>query len=143
SRAIPVLEKLADESAGSASTRWDLARCYFGLYQVLMKVGHLREAEASCRRASNLFRKLATEFPRETNYRVELGHSLWQLGMMDLHAGLTSTERRMEGETVTREALSVFERLMADHPTNQYYRQETAISHRFLSLMTSSLGPLE
>ena len=141
--AFPVLEKLAEESAGTASNRWELARCCSGLYQVLMKVGQLREAESSCRRASNLFRELAAEFPRETNYRVELGHSLWQLGMMDLNAGLTSTERRLEGEAVTREALSVFERLMAEHPTNQYYRQETAVSHRYLSLITSNLGRLE
>jgi tetratricopeptide (TPR) repeat protein len=142
-KAMPVLERLADESAGTASNRWDLARCCFGLYQVLMKDGHLREAELNCRRAIGLLRELAAEFPGETTYRVELGHCLWQLGGRDFDGTVPAADRRKEDETITREALAVFEGLVAEHPTNKHFRQETAFSHRRLCAILVDLGRLE
>src|SRR5262249_30637824 len=57
-------------------------------------------------KAVAFWRKLAAEFPQDPSYRLELGHSLWQLA--DFHGTL---EQYQDSERACREAIELFERL--------------------------------
>src|SRR5262249_21786370 len=135
-KAIPVFEKRADDSADAEEFRHELARCCHGLSVSLAKMGRYQEAEPSCRQAIALLEKLVAQFPHAANYRVELGHSLWLLSARSIYSDtgiLSSSGRFEEAEDIARAALMVFESLAADYPKERLYRQETAFSLRQLS----------
>jgi tetratricopeptide (TPR) repeat protein len=138
--AIPVLDELAEGPIDTDTYRLDLARSCYGLSVALINAGQHQEAEPICRRAVQLFRRLVEQFPGEPNYRVALGHSLWELGGRSFDGIMAAAGRHEEAELANREALSLFEGLAAAHPEDNYFRQEAAFSNRLVGSILVGKG---
>jgi WD40 repeat protein/Flp pilus assembly protein TadD len=66
-----------------------------------------------------LWEKLVAESPGNDDYRMRLGHTLWELADQSDAAG-----RHDEAEVTLRRALDVFDKLAADFPATPLYRAE-------------------
>ena len=95
-------------------------------------------AELGARRAVKLFGQLVREIPKNKDYRVQLGHSQWQLGDV-----LAATGRPDETERVLNEALQVFQKAAIQFPTEPFMRQEQAFTLVKLGSLMESDGRLD
>ena len=144
-KAIPLLENLATASPTAAEHRRELASARHGLAVAARSglsvasghTGSLAEAETVCRQAIASWQRLVAEFPGEGDYRVQLGHSLWELREIMYVQG-----RHQEAEGPLREALKLYEKLSIEFPRESYYRQETAFSRRVLADCLENQGRL-
>jgi tetratricopeptide (TPR) repeat protein len=82
-----------------------------------------------------LWEKLVAESPGNDDYRMQLGHALWELADQSSAAG-----RHDEANGTLRRALEVFEKLAADFPGNPFYRQEQGFTDWKLGLLMNSLS---
>jgi tetratricopeptide (TPR) repeat protein/serine/threonine protein kinase len=124
-QAIAAFEHWADPSHGSVEDQEELARSCYGMTLSIQRMGQRREALPSCQRAIALWRKLSADHPQAPNYRVEVGHCLFELSGV-----LVSAEPPGQAEEeAIREALGLFEAVSAEHPEERFYRQEVGFSH--------------
>lgn len=144
-QAVKDLAKLVAEAPREADCRLELTRCRCKLALLLRLLGRHKEAdghwkkaigaEASPQEVEEAWREqvadadaLVAAFPRMPQYRQGLGHALWGLG-----AALARGGRPDEALACRHRALEVFTGLAKDHPTEPFYRQEMAFSHRELA----------
>jgi tetratricopeptide (TPR) repeat protein len=66
-------------------------------------------------------------------YRQELATTHNNLGVL-----LEATGRVAEAEKAHRQALQLYERLVAEHPQVPQYRQELAMTHNYLGVLLQS-----
>jgi serine/threonine protein kinase/WD40 repeat protein/Flp pilus assembly protein TadD len=95
--------------------------------QQLEKVGRLAAAEQACRRAIELWSKLATDHPDRRESRKLLAYAHWQLAFL-----LAAQGRPGEAEEVYRRSVGHWQKLSDEWPEDNGYRSELAQSHYFL-----------
>jgi tetratricopeptide (TPR) repeat protein len=82
--------------------------------------------------------RLAADFPRVPEYRLELARAYNNLGALVIGAG-----RRTEAENAYRDALAMLKQIAVDFPTVPGYRRELATSHYNRGLVLSATGRLK
>jgi serine/threonine protein kinase/tetratricopeptide (TPR) repeat protein len=146
SKAIAIFEKWVDESHGPVRDQFDLASCYYGMTVCLQKTGQHGEAARMGRRAIALFEKLDADHKVSQDstqmgyrrFRVELGMSLWQIADNQYSSG-----RPDQAEETMRQALRLFEGLLAEYPTEPFSRRKAGSGPRFDGDQFQTAVPLE
>src|SRR5262249_44413022 len=118
-QALKLFQELASEDPQSASYADGQGMSYSGLSAVHFKAGRLAEAEDCCRRAVNLYQKLAAR--ADPWYRFKLAEERGNLGEILAAAG-----RPAEAESAFREAQAGQEKLADQFPTVVRHRQAAA-----------------
>jgi tetratricopeptide (TPR) repeat protein len=126
-KAIEIFEKLIDEGHGRVEVQFELAQSYRGMTSSLQNTGQHGEAERMCRRAMALYEKLDAEYkvsfdPTEAKvgyrlYRDRMGQCLSELSQI-----LFSTQQDDKAYEALRQALRLYEGLVAEHPTEPFSR---------------------
>ena len=92
-------------------------------------------AEQAARQAIALFKQLAQDDPKRSEYPKELGYTQWRLADV-----LARTGRREQAEPILREAVQVFEQAARDFRDEPFLRQEQACSRYLLGDVLKELG---
>ena len=128
-------EALAGVAGAQPQARRDLAETTGRIGELLAQIGRIPAAEAECRSALAIARKLVEENPGVTRFRKELS---------DDHCGLAMVLRTMgripEAEAEFRASLAIDEEIAKANPAVTDFRRALAIIHSNLGLMFSETG---
>ncbi len=115
--------KLEAELGGQSDRRSlrALGLAYLSLGQLTSKVGSLAEAVAQLRRSVEIRRRLAEGTGSDAESRSELG-----LSLRELAGALHESNSDREAEELYREAIAIFEGLVAEDPTRVAARRDLA-----------------
>jgi tetratricopeptide (TPR) repeat protein/serine/threonine protein kinase len=124
-KAAALLDGLAKESPTEPQYRWELAQAYRWQGQVWpnRKVPQRAEAAQAFRRAAALAEELAAEPPHNPDYRMHAGTCRFGAGGV-----LAAMKCTPEAEAEYLEGLKLWRQLVADDPTNRWYRHELAFN---------------
>ncbi|HEY7427792.1 MAG TPA: tetratricopeptide repeat protein [Gemmataceae bacterium] len=125
-KAIAVFEKWADESHDSVEDQLELARACYGMAVVLRKQEQCGAAALICRRAIAVWKKLAAD-RQVPSHRAELASCLWELAVI-----LSAAQQHVQAEEAIREAMRLYEALVAEYPKEPEYRLTVGFCHRAL-----------
>jgi WD40 repeat protein/serine/threonine protein kinase/predicted Zn-dependent protease len=130
--ALPLWEKLVAESPSNDDYRMRLGHTLWQLADQSASAGRHDEAEATLRRALDVFEKLAADFPENPLYRFHKGISHLKFGWQ--------MNRPQEAEEPFRHALAIFKQLAAEYPQNQDYLIHLSYSYSGLALALQLQG---
>jgi serine/threonine protein kinase/tetratricopeptide (TPR) repeat protein len=134
-RAIELYESLATEFQDGAGHRYDLAKCYFYLADLLREAGKRAEAEAAYRRAIDLLEKVSAASPDEANIRRELADAYNDLGAL-----LRDEREFAKAEKALREAVSLGKKVVAQEPDSLQHHIDLAASYQNLGNVVRDQG---
>jgi serine/threonine protein kinase/tetratricopeptide (TPR) repeat protein len=125
-RAVAVSEGLVADYPRRPRYLYTLAYSVRCLGEELHEQKRFQEADTLYRRSIELSRKAVADFPKMTDLRACLGEALQNLAM-----NLVATGQREEGASISREAASHFETLVAEASTRPWYM--SALCHVYLT----------
>lgn len=131
--AIALLEEVTVESPSNPTYRTILGEAYCWSSQGQPP----QEAERSLRKALNVQRKLAADFPSVSNIRYDVVRSLVMLAREVLEAS-----RAEQAEDAYAEAIAIEETLAKETPTVHFYRSRLGLTYRQLANLLSRTGKL-
>ena len=117
--------------------RLDLAKCHNNLGELLRNQGNANEAVASFVAARTINEALVKSFPNQPRYSDVLASNLVNLAMALQNVAPT------EVEGVYGTALGIYEKLVADYPTNADYRVGLARCLQNQGIVVAMAGKLE
>ena len=123
-RAIEVYGPIADKHPDDVQIRFDLAKGYINLGELLRTRGDTRKAVDSYLKGRAINESLVKASPDKPRYRENLAGNL-----VDLALALEVFDPSRVKETY-RTALAIYEKLVADHPDNIDYRIGQAVCIR-------------
>jgi serine/threonine protein kinase/tetratricopeptide (TPR) repeat protein len=114
------------------------AEGYLRVGSLRESLGELKESEAACQEALELWQQLATDFPMVPLYRQELAASHFRLGNV-----LAKTHRLKAAEAAYKDALALEEQLTTDFPTVPDHRLNLSTTYHNLGYILLSTGQLQ
>jgi hypothetical protein len=111
---------LQDESAGPEA-RFCTARASSLAGMVKFNAGHGAAGEENIRKAFDLYRELASDFPFISEYRIAWAHACLEWGL-----GLHRIGRPEESERFAQQALTLWRELVQAEPANALFREHLA-----------------
>jgi serine/threonine-protein kinase len=127
--------EFAAETGSSEETRAAVAKAHGRVGTMLYKMGQPQDAQASWRRAAELYGLLIADYPDRANYRTDLAGSRHNVAVVDLEAG-----RTREAERALRENLEIQQRLAAEDPADPLLGQHLARTLSVLGNVLNRLG---
>ena len=115
-RAVQVNSAIAAKDPQDVQIQLDLARCHTNLGELLREGGEFEQAIASYQRSCAIAERLSKAHPDEPRYREQLAGTLGNLAL-----ALSAIEP-VKGEESFQKAISMYEKLVADHKENFDYR---------------------
>lgn len=115
-RAIAVNATLTAKIPEDVQIRFDLAKCYNNLGELLRKQGDTDQALASFLAARSINEALVKAFPKQPRYSDILASNLTNLALVLVHVDPPKVEE------TNRTALAIYEKLVAEYPENFPYR---------------------
>jgi non-specific serine/threonine protein kinase/serine/threonine-protein kinase len=109
-RGKEILEALA--SPNNATSQMDLAGVYADLGSVQLAIGDVVAAEASCRKAVELYKALSQADPRDANVRTGLAAAYMNFGDTESRSG-----RTQESSVALQSAQTIADQLVSTSPT--------------------------
>jgi serine/threonine-protein kinase len=137
-KALAYYEAFAAESGQTEEVRRSVADAYLRVGRIHRRLERYADAEATGRRAAELFAGLVADFPGVLEYRRSLANSHNSLGTL-----LMDTGRPQEAEAAFRAAGDITKKLTADLPAVAEYRQELAGHHSNLGVLLLGTGRLK
>jgi eukaryotic-like serine/threonine-protein kinase len=134
-KAVALFQQLLAESPGEPRYRHKLADSYAVLARCVLTYGDLdnhRKGTEAFRQAYHLYRELAAEFPDMADYRNSVAYCQ-RSAAFGLWLQAPPDRPPPQVEKAFREALELYEKLVADHPTVLVYRRELADSYQTLA----------
>ena len=128
-------EALVTALGASADRRYDMANTAFHFGGSLYFVGRLSEAEAECRTATGMLRKLIDEYPEVPAYRGALADNQLIVCALQLQAG-----RLAAAEAECRDALALLQKLVVENPAVTRFRWSLACGRGWLGDLLATTG---
>jgi serine/threonine protein kinase/Flp pilus assembly protein TadD len=119
--------EFANQNSSEREGRQKTGEAYLRVATIQSQLGQDTEAKGNYHQALEAFRRLATEFPNDPNYRCNLGRCLSEMADMVMHPVYFDTMK--ENEAAFREAIKLQERLIAEDPTQADYQRDLAESY--------------
>src|SRR5262249_39747052 len=132
-------QEFAAETGASEESRAAVAKAYGRVAALHYKMGQAQNARDSWQRATELFAKLAAEYPDRTNYRDYEAGSQRNVALVDCEAG-----RIKEAEQSLRATLELERGLVTTHPSDLALNENLAKTLQMLgNLLKRSGRPVE
>jgi serine/threonine protein kinase/Tfp pilus assembly protein PilF len=129
-------QELVAEFPHDHEYRLHVVHAYLGLGHIMRDAGRRSDAAANYGEAAKVLADVATlNSSAPESILTWRGHALWEVGTAWL-----SIQRFNEAKQACQRALEVFQTLTAMHPSNSFYRQEQAMTHRHLAAVTRNAG---
>jgi serine/threonine protein kinase/Tfp pilus assembly protein PilF len=132
-QAVDVLTKLSSEFPGVLNHQRELARYWHNIGCCFLRAGQFRDAEAAFRKAQPFYSRLAKKDPQE---RL----SLARLPLRNRAQVLHRMGRIAEAEGCYRQAVSILEDLVLEHPEDGTNLDTLAQSYQWLSNFLKETG---
>jgi serine/threonine protein kinase/tetratricopeptide (TPR) repeat protein len=134
-KTLGAYEELARDTGEEEASRAGVALALQRVGNIRRKLGQMADAEAAYRRSRELYQTLVADFPSMPGYRLELGTSHANLGLI-----LWETDRVRDAENAYRVALTLQQHLAADFPSVPRYRHRLADTHMRLGNLLLKIG---
>jgi eukaryotic-like serine/threonine-protein kinase len=134
-KALEFYQGFLEQAGDDAEVRSETGRTYVRVGNIRSFLGQHAEAESAYRRAVELLRPLAADFPAEPQYRHHLADSHHGLAVV-----LAKARRAEEAEAAYREAVALHEQLANALPAEPRYRRGLARNHNDLGALLITAG---
>jgi serine/threonine-protein kinase len=132
---VPFYEEFVKQQENDVELKAERGLAWFSLAELRQEMGDREGARSDYDQISAIFRRLATDFPTEPEYRKQLARSRNNLAVL-----LHDEGKSDEAATAYRDALQIRTQLAAGFPSVPQYRRELARSHINLGNLQYELG---
>jgi len=146
-RCLSIGRSLVSEFPEVPSYRLSLARSLTQRGINLKNSGRPQQSEKAYKEALALSKQLVADYPTEAAYRDALGGALGDLGILLNHqpgrsqeAVLRDPGRSQEAADSFAQAMDIFQRLVADFPSDPHYRERLAMNQDNLAMTLNDTG---
>ncbi len=137
--ALEFYQGFLEERSDDPAVRHETGRAYIRVAEIAGLLGRSTRAEEAYRQAITALDELSAEFPSVPEYRADLAHALFWLGVL-MKNEIQDKPAALE---LYRRSFELRAQLVAEFPAEPEYRRGLAHTHTDLGLVLSDLGRYE